>query len=460
MGFSAVELTTEMGVRRFGADYLKALQPVHSRGGWWPTIREPFTGAWQKNQELTTEGQLAFYAVYACVTLIANDLGKLRPRLVEKDADGIWSETESPAFSPVLRKPNRFQNHIQFKEWWAMSKLTRGNTYALKQRDNRGVVAALYLIDPTRVQVLVAPDGSVFYELQADNLSGLDEAVRVPASEIIHDRMNCLFHPLVGVSPLYACGLAAGQGVAIQTQSNQFFGNGARPGGILTAPASISDDTARRLKEHWETSYGGGNAGKIAVLGDGLKYEPMIMSATDAQLVEQLQMSAKMVCSVFHVPPAKVGIEHDANAANAEIRNQNYYSDCLQSHVEQWELCMDEGLGIGYGVKIEGRVLGVDLDVDEGVWRMDTSSLIGAMGSGVSNAVMSTDEARRRLNLPRVRGGDVIWRQQQYFSLADLASRTLAEADAQAGATAAPAMDDDAPQKLMAALTQKFREAA
>ncbi|MNU03698.1 Phage portal protein [compost metagenome] len=72
----------------------------------------------------------------------------------------------------------------------------------------------------------------------------------VPAREIIHDTMICLFHPLVGVSPIYACGLAAMQGMAIQDQSAQFFANGSKPSGILTAPKSISDETAQRLKEH------------------------------------------------------------------------------------------------------------------------------------------------------------------------------------------------------------------
>src|SRR5690606_40028006 len=95
------------------------LAPVDSgRGGWHPRIREPHSGAWQQNKEITQETQLAYYAVYSCITLIANDIGKLRPRLVQQDEDGIWSETDSPAFSPVLRKPNRYQNHIQFKEWW------------------------------------------------------------------------------------------------------------------------------------------------------------------------------------------------------------------------------------------------------------------------------------------------------------------------------------------------------
>jgi hypothetical protein len=57
--------------------------------GWWPVIQEPFSGAWQRNMELRRQDVLAYSAVYACVTLIASDIAKLRLRLVEQDDDGI-----------------------------------------------------------------------------------------------------------------------------------------------------------------------------------------------------------------------------------------------------------------------------------------------------------------------------------------------------------------------------------
>src|SRR4051812_34744409 len=87
-------------------------------GGWWPVIRESFAGAWQRNVEIETESVLSFSAVYSCVTLIASDIGKLRIKLVEQDANRIWQETESTAFSPVLRKPNHYQTRIKFIEQW------------------------------------------------------------------------------------------------------------------------------------------------------------------------------------------------------------------------------------------------------------------------------------------------------------------------------------------------------
>src|SRR5262245_14792447 len=178
-------------IRRALTRALGPLASVRGSGGWFPIVREPSTGAWQRNEELNADTALSYFAVFACTTLIAQDIGKVRLRLVEQDANGIWNEISSPAFSPVLRKPNRYQSINKFVEGWIVSKLSNGNAYVLKQRDARGVVKALYLLDPMRVTPLVTTSGDIYYQLGRDDLSqvplfGPDgEAVIVPASEMI-----------------------------------------------------------------------------------------------------------------------------------------------------------------------------------------------------------------------------------------------------------------------------------
>ncbi|MNS74091.1 Phage portal protein [compost metagenome] len=426
-------------MRIFGRELTFKRAPVSGRvpgsGGWWPIIKEPYTGAWQKNDEWRAESVLAHYAVYACVTLIANDIGKLRQRLMQLDANGIWKETSSPSFSPVLRKPNAYQNHIQFKQWWQTSKLTNGNAYGLKQRDNRGIGTAIYLLDPCKVTVLVAPNGEVFYQCNGDELNEIAEGVTVPASEIIHDRMNCLFHPLVGVSPLYAAAQAACQSLKMQSDSSTFFENGARPGGILSAPGAISDETAARLKAHWDANYTGQNAGKVAVVGDDLKFQQMKMSATDSQLIEQFRLTAEMICTAFHVPPSKVGVTNSPTGTTAAQENQKYYSDCIQVLVEEYEACMDDGLSLP-------DKFGVELDID-GLLRMDMSALVETLKLAVGGTIMAPNEARRRMNLPPVTGGDSVLSQQQNYSVEALAKRD-AQADPFATGTAQPAATEPA----------------
>ncbi len=408
-------------MRIFGLDITrsrreKALAPVAQGRGWY-RILESFPGAWQRNVEINRDDVLSSPVDFACRTLIASDIAKLRIKLVKRAGDGTWVEAKNPAYSPVLRKPNDFQNIIQFLEYWLLSKLQTGNTVILKQRDSRGVVVKMYVLDWRLVTPLVADDGSVFYQLNTDNLSGVEESIIVPAREIIHDRFNCFFHPLIGLSPIFASGLASTQALAIQNNSTLFFQNGSRPSGILSAPGTISEETATELKERWTQNYTGKNAGKVAVLGDGLKYEPMSTDAVDAQLIEQLKWSGEVVCSTYHVPPYKVGLGQLPANANIQALNTEYYSQCLQIHIESIELCLDEGLGMGDDI-------GTEIDVDN-LLRMDSATQMEVLDKGKN--VFTPNEARRRVNLPPVPGGNSVYRQQQDFSLEALAKRDAQE---------------------------------
>ena len=397
---------------------IKALQAVPlatGGGGWFGVIREPWGGAWQSNQEIDSPRQiLAFSAVFACVTIIAGDIAKLRIKLVEEDNEGISKELRLSPFGPVLRKPNRYQTRIKFVEQWMVSKLLYGNAYALKVRDQRGIVTQLYILDPQRVTPLVAENGDVYYQLSADHLSGLTSATTVPASEIIHDTMVCLWHPLVGVSPIYACGISATQGGRIQTNSTKFFENMSRPSGILTAPGAISSETSQRLKSEWDANYGGANSGKTAVLGDGLKYEAMAIPAQEAQLIEQLRWTVEDVARCFHMPLFKIGGPAPANST-IDALGQTYYTDCLQTLIESFELCMDEGLSLPGNYYTE-------LDLD-GLLRMDTAARYDAKNKAVGGGWMSPNEARQSENLKAVDGGESPYLQQQNYSLAALAKR-------------------------------------
>lgn len=398
-----------------------SLSPVQPRS-LWTVIYESFAGAWQQNVEVNRDEVLAYFAVFSCVTLIAGDIGKLRLKLVARDSDGLWPEVEGQSpFWPVLRKPNRYQTRQKFIEQWVVSKLIHGNTYVVKERDARGVVVAMYVLDPTRVTPLVAPDGAVYYQLQDDDLAGIRTGMpAVPASEIIHDTMVCLHHPLVGVSPIYACGLAATHGLKIQSNSTKFFANGSTPGGVITAPTHIADDVAKRIKDHWETNYTGENIGKVAVLGDGLKYDQMAVNAVDAQLIDQLKLTAEQVCSAFHVPPWKIGIGPMPSVKEVEVLNKIYYSDCLQTNIESIESSLDEGLRLN---QVAERTLGTEFDLDD-LMLMDTKSKVEAAEKAIGSGGVAPNEARKRwFGLPPVKGGETPYLQQQNYSLSALADR-------------------------------------
>ncbi len=392
-------------------------------GSWLGPINESYAGAWQQNVlSAPTQTLLAFSAVYACVTGIASDIAKMRIKLT-REVDEICEEvtsahgnSEESLILPVLRKPNRYQTRIKFVEQWIVSKLLYGNAYILKERERPGgPVVALYVLHPRCVKLLIAPDGGVYYEIGRDDLSGVAGNITVPASEIIHDMMVSLWHPLVGVSPIYACSASAMMGNSIQNNSTQFNANLSRPSGILTVPAGISQESADAIKASFETNYGGANVGKIAVVGGDLKFVPYTMSAQDSQMIELLQWTVQDVARAFHYPAYKLDASVSPKYDTLEGYSVGYYKDCLQPIIESLEDHLGEGLGLSEGLETV-----MDLDA---LLRMDTKSLVESTVEAVKGALMTPNEGRLKLNLPPVEGGDDIYAQEQNYSLSALAKR-------------------------------------
>lgn len=429
------------------------LAPVASSTGWWPSILESYTGAWQANVVVSRRTVSENWAVFACVTLIANDISKMAARVMQfNPLLEIWEPTIQ---RPVLRKPNRFQTRIEFFKCWIFSLLFQGNTYVLKERDRDGFIVALYILDPYRVTPLVAPDGGIYYQLRDDILSGLAEGVVVPASEIIHDRLYTLFHPLIGVSPIYASGVAAMQSAAIQDNSAKFFQNMSRPSGILTAPGEISDETAARLKTAWETNFSGSNIGKVAVLGDALKYEAMTITAVDAQLIEQLKFTGEMICATFHVPPYKLGLGPMPTVSNTSALNQQYYDQCLQPIAENMELRLDDGLELKFPFETWFDTMAL--------LRMDPAARHKSHSESIAGGWLKPNEARREEDRPPVEGGDSAYLQQQNYSLSALAKRDARDDPfATSSASSAPKQpeepEEDETERALLLLNMKSPE--
>lgn len=382
-------------------------------------VRDWYPGSWQQNRERVFHRSEQYYASFASMTLIAGDISKLPITVQKQQADGTWKQ-EGGQLKKLIDKPNGYQTRNQFVEYWILSKLMHGNTYVLKQRGKDGV-AALKILDPTYVTPMVTDSGEVYYQLATDHLSGVkSDNVTVPASEIVHDRFNCLYHPLVGLSPLYAASLAAKQGLSMQKNSVKLFDNGGQSPGILTAPGQIGEADADRIKLHWETNYGGSdNAGKVAVLGSGLEFKSASITSVDAQLIEQLKWTAEVVAGVFHVPPYMIGVGSMPNSSNVQALILQYYSQCLQVLIEALETCLDDAVEADESTGYEADI--------ESLLRMDGTAMATYLTALQKGSILTINEARRKLGMPKVEGGDSIFMQQQNYSLEALIRRDSGE---------------------------------
>ncbi|HHZ2581988.1 TPA: phage portal protein, partial [Escherichia coli] len=197
------------------------------------------------------------------------------------------------------------------------------------------------------------------------------------------------------------------------------------------------EENAKKLKSNWDSGYTGENAGKTAILSNGAKYNPTTFSPVDAQTVEQLKMTAEIVCSVFRVPAYKIGVGQPPSSDNVEALEQQYYSQCLQTLIESIELLLDEALETGENESTE-------FDVTT-LLRMDSERRMKTLGDAVKNTLLTPNEARKRENLPPLAGGDALYLQQQNYSLEALSRRDAREDPfASAGKTVSSQLPDGA----------------
>jgi len=210
---------------------------------------------------------------------------------------------------------------------------------------------------------------------------------------------------------LYAAGVSAAVGARIINSSSTFFGNQARPSGMLVAPGRITKETAASLKEQWESNFTGPNVGRTAVLSDGLKWEPITMSAADAQLIEQLKWSREDVASVYRVPLSMLGVGQ-VTYSNFEQYIRTYYSGCLQYHIEALEVRFDNGLGLASDVEIE-----FDL---EPLLRTDRKTRFESYRTAIQAGFKTINQCRAEEDDPPIPGGDEPLVQKQYVPLSML----------------------------------------
>ena len=389
--------------------------PAPFAGLRWPgSVPHEFrTGAWQRNLTCAAEDLTAFSAVYACVTIISGDIAKLGLKLWRDLEGGGRVKATTHPYWRLFHHPNDWQSVVEFVQQWVTSVLLTGNAYVLMRRDARGVVQSLHVLDPRRVRVYVSEQGEPAYRVSEDPLAAVFELQEfVPARDMIHDRMNPLFHPLVGVSPIISAAGAASAGNHILAQSDAFFGQMSRPSGLLIpqTPGVIPPQTIKELKDTWTANYGGaGNAGRVAVLPANMDWKPMVMTAVDAQLIEQLKFSVEDVARAYRVPGFMLGDLTKVSYRNAEQLTRIYHQGCLQYHLERIEWRLDASLELATDVSAE-----FDLTA---LFRMESDVRATTSAAWLAAGVKSINEVRAEEGLTPVKGGEKPRLQVQYQPL-------------------------------------------
>jgi HK97 family phage portal protein len=291
---------------------------------------------------------LQLSAYFAALRAISEDLMKL-PLVVQRQVGNRVEKLPDHPVSVMFR--SRVCPDVSasaFRETTVAHCASWGNGYAEIVRNGAGQVAQLWPIHPSRVQPIRDDNGRLFYRVRSDLALRQPDAILGPA-EMLHP------HGLGGdgVTGYSVCGLAAESlGVALASQrfAAAFYGNGANVGGVLKSPGKLTDKAWQRLRESWSGVYQGPeNAGKVAILEEGLDYSRTTIPPNEAQFLESRQFSIEEIARWFRMPPHK--LQHLLRSTNNNIEHQSieYVTDTLMPWAVRFEREIDAKILDGAG---------------------------------------------------------------------------------------------------------------
>ena len=366
-----------------------------------------FFGNSSAGKRVNERSAMQMTAVYSCVRILAEAVAGLPLHLYRYKEDGGKEKAiDHPLYLLLHDEPNPEMSSFVFRETLMTHLLLWGNAYAQIIRNGKGEVIALYPLMPDRMTVDRDRDGKLYYEYtvstdDAPTVKGT--VVRLKPSDVLHIP-GLGFDGLVGYSPIAMAKNAIGMAIACEEYGAKFFANGAAPGGVLEHPGTIKDP--QRVRESWQSTFGGsGNANKIAVLEEGMKYTPIGISPEQAQFLETRKFQINEIARIFRVPPHMVGDLEKSSFSNIEQQSLEFVKYTLEPWLVRWEQSIQRTL---FSPEEKKRYF-AKFNV-EGLLRGDYASRMSGYATARQNGWMSANDIRELENMDRIPaedGGDL-----------------------------------------------------
>ena len=366
-----------------------------------------FFGGTTSGKAVTERSAMQMTAVYSCVRILAEAVAGLPLHLYRYKEDGGKEKAlDHPLYLLLHDEPNPEMSSFVFRETLMTHLLLWGNAYAQIIRNGKGEVIALYPLMPDRMTVDRDRDGKLYYEYTVstdDTPTVKGTVVRLNSSDVLHIP-GLGFDGLVGYSPIAMAKNAIGMAIACEEYGAKFFANGAAPGGVLEHPGTIKDPG--RVRESWQSTFGGsGNANKIAVLEEGMKYTPIGISPEQAQFLETRKFQINEIARIFRVPPHMVGDLEKSSFSNIEQQSLEFVKYTLEPWLVRWEQSIQRTL---FSPEEKKRYF-AKFNV-EGLLRGDYASRMSGYATARQNGWMSANDIRELENMDRIpaeEGGDL-----------------------------------------------------
>lgn len=358
-------------------------------------------------------------AVYSCVRILAEAIASLPLHLYRYTDKGKERVFDHPLYHILHDEPNEEMTSFIFREVLMSHLLIWGNAYAQIIRDGRGQVLGLYPLLPDKMEVDRAENGELYYiytRNTEENPNFKDYGrICLRREDVLHIP-GLGFDGLVGYSPIAMAKNAVGMTLACEEYGASFFANGATPGGVLEHPGVLKDPV--KVRDSWHKVYGGSrNAGKVAVLEEGMKYQQIGIPPEEAQFLETRKFQINEIARMYRIPPHMVGDLEKSSFSNIEQQSLEFVKYTLDPWVVRWEQALQKALLLPQ----EKNEYFIKLNVD-GLLRGDYASRMNGYAVGRQNGWLSANDIREMEDqnpIPEEDGGDLYLVNGSMTKLAD-----------------------------------------
>lgn len=337
-------------------------------------------------------------AVYACIRLLSENAGSVPCFLYEKLEGGKVEADSHPLYHLLLHHPNKLQTPFEFWEQVVRCCATRGFSYSEILSDRFGQVVSLRPLHPDRVTHEWTINGNMRYRYT--EITG-EERIFTP-SELFRVMYYTEEDGMTPISPISANADSVGVTEAAERYAASYFGNSALPGGTLEADGKLSPEARREIAASWNRAHRGPDrSGKIAVLDQGLKFNPITINNQDSQLLETRQWQLTDICRIFRVPPHLVQDLTRSTFSNIEHQSLDFATYTMRP----WFRRIEQAITRDLLTHEESERYFARFNLAD-LLAADASARAELYASGIQNGWMTRNEARKFENLNPLDGLD------------------------------------------------------
>lgn len=351
--------------------------------------------------EVDEETALKISAVYACVKVISETVASLPLNLLKELTNGDSEKAKQhPLYTILKDTPNSEMSSFTFREMQMTNLLLWGNAYSLIKRNKQGQIVELY---PLKSKNMKVERDAVTNKIKYIYTNNKGISTTYTPKQVLHIPAFT-FDGVLGVSPITYAREAMGLALATEEFGARFFGNGARPGGVLEHPGTIKDPD--KLRDSWNKVYQGtANSHKVAVLEEGMKYHEIGMSPEDSQFLQTRSFQLTEICRIFRVPPHMIGDLSRSTFSNIEHQSIDFVVHTIRPWLVRWEQAIIRSL-----LNDEERTIYYPKFNVDGLMRGDFTTRMSGYAIARQNGWMSANEIRALEDMNKIptdQGGDL-----------------------------------------------------